>query len=84
MADDIEPRVIEIITRKKKLNAGAVTLDSTFEQLGIDSLDATDLLFSFEEAFNIVVPDDAARSMRSVRDVVDGIRRLVSNPAGAH
>jgi acyl carrier protein len=83
VADSIESQVISIIAKKRKLDPATITLDSTFEQLGVDSLDAADLLFSFEDAFGIVVPDDAAQSMKSVRQVVDGVRRLVGDRAGA-
>jgi acyl carrier protein len=82
--DALESQVIEIIARKRKLDPATVTLDSTFEQLGIDSLDAADLLFTFEDTFSIVVPDQAAQSMRTIRDVVDGLRQLLADrPAGA-
>ncbi len=83
MTDSIESQVMAIIAKKRKLDPATVTLDSTFEQLGVDSLDAADLLFTFEDAFGIVVPDEAAQSMKSVRQVVDGIRRLVAERAGA-
>lgn len=83
MPDSIESQVIDIIARKRKLDPATITVDSTFEQLGLDSLDATDLLFVFEDTFGVVVPDDAAQSMRSVRQVVDGIRRLLADRAGA-
>ena len=84
MADDIESRVIDLIARKKKLDPAAVTLDSTFEQLGIDSLDAADFLFTFEEAFAVVVPDEVATSMKSVRQVVDALSQLLATRAGAN
>ena len=83
MADSIESQVIAIIARKRKLDPTQVTLDSTFEQLGVDSLDAADLLFSFEDTFGIVVPDETAQSMKSVRQVVDSVRRLQADRAGA-
>lgn len=83
MADSIESQVIALIAKKRKLEPAAVTLDSTFEQLGVDSLDAADLLFTFEDTFGIVVPDEAAKSMKSVRQVVDGIRQLVGDRTGA-
>ena len=82
-ADAIESQVIEIVAKKRKLDPASVTLDSTFEQLGIDSLDAADLVFTIEDTFGIVVPDEAAQSMKSVRQVVDGVRRLVAQRAGA-
>lgn len=83
MAESIEAQVIAIIAKKRKLDPATVTLDSTFEQLGVDSLDAADLLFTFEDTFGIVVPDEAAQSMKSVRQVVDGVQRLVAQRAGA-
>ncbi len=83
MSESIESHVIAIIAKKRKLDPATVTLDSTFEQLGVDSLDAADLLFTFEDTFGIVVPDEAAQSMKSVRQVVDGVRRLVAERASA-
>jgi len=83
MPDDIERKVIELIARKKKLAPATVTLDSTFEQLGVDSLDAADLLFTFEDDFKIVVPDEVATSMKNVRQVVDGVRQLLATRAEA-
>ena len=83
MAADVEQRVIDLIARKKKLDPAAVTLDSTFEQLGVDSLDAADLLFTFEDDFKIVVPDEVATSMKNVRQVVDGLRHLLATRAEA-
>jgi len=83
MADDIDRKVIDLIARKKNLDPATLTLDSTFERLGVDSLDAADLLFTFEDDFGIVVPDEAAASMKSVGQVVDGLRQLLPSRAEA-
>jgi acyl carrier protein len=82
MSDEVERQVIEIIARKKKLDAAAITPERTFEELGIDSLDAADFLFTFEDTFHIVIPDDAADAMKTVGQVVDGVRRLLGARAG--
>ncbi|HTK28979.1 MAG TPA: phosphopantetheine-binding protein [Vicinamibacterales bacterium] len=82
MADDLEQKVIALIARKKKLDPASITVASTFQELGVDSLDAADLLFTFEDEFKIVVPDEAAQSMKSVGEVVDALRQLVK-PAEA-
>jgi len=82
MSDDLARQVIELIARKKKLDPSTVTIDSTFEQLGVDSLDAADLLFTFEDTFKIVVPDETAQSMKTVRQVVEGLRQAIK-PAEA-
>lgn len=84
MQDEIDQKVIEIIARRKKLDPTMVTLDSTFADLGIDSLDGMELLFTFEDSFNISIPDDVAQRMKSVRDVAEGLREvIVKRPAGA-
>lgn len=74
---NIEEIVIEIITREQHLDRGAVRLDSTFAQLGIDSLDGINIVFALEAEMNLTVPDSIARSMKSVRDVVDSLTRVV-------
>jgi acyl carrier protein len=83
VTDDITRQVIEIVARKKKLDPATVTTATTFEELGLDSLDAADLLFSIEDQFHIVVPDDAAHGMKSIGDVTAGVTRLLAERAGA-
>src|SRR5581483_2616612 len=68
--DDLERRVLALIASKTKVDASAVSLDSTFDSLGLDSLDAADLLFTFEDTFHIVIPDEAAQNMKNVRQIV--------------
>ena len=82
MADSIESQVIDIIAKRRKIDRSAVTLETTFEQLGIDSLEAADLVFTFEDTFGIVVPDEAAQSMKTVQQVVEGVRRLIAERTG--
>jgi acyl carrier protein len=72
----LEDKVIEIITRVQKLEPGRVTIDSTFEELGIDSLDGVNLLFAFEEEFNLNIPEHVALQMKSVRQVTEGLQGL--------
>ena len=83
MTDALEQQVLEIIAQKKKLAPEAVTLDTTFQELGIDSLDGIDLLFTFEDTFKIEVPDQVAREMKSVRQVVDSLRLVLAGRAGS-
>jgi acyl carrier protein len=80
--ESLEQRVIALIAKKKKLDPATITSASTFEELGLDSLDAADMLFAFEDEFKIVVPDEAATSMRSVGQVVEGLRGLLDKGAG--
>ena len=77
--DPIEQKVIELIAQKKRIPAENITPDSTFLELGIDSLDGMDLLFSFEESFKLTIPDDVAQQMKSVGQVVEAIRTALAN-----
>ena len=82
--DSLELRVIELIAQKKKLAPESITLDSTFVELGIDSLDGMDLLFTFEETFKLSIPDDVAQQMKNVRQVTEALRAaLAANPQPA-
>lgn len=76
--DTLSAEVIQVIAETQRLPADSVTLDSTFEQLKIDSLDGINIVFALENTFRIEIPDDAVRNMRSVRDAVAGVSRLLS------
>jgi len=76
MEDDIESRCIELIAKSKNLPPSNVLMDSTFDELQIDSLDKINLSFAVEEMFAIEIPDESLNSLKTVRDVVRGVRQL--------
>ena len=78
---DVESKVIEIVTREQHLPPGTVKRNSTFTELGIDSLDGVNILFALENEFDITIPDEQAKQIHSIREMVEGIRKLVSESA---
>ena len=76
----VAEQVIQAIEKVKGNLPCAVTLDATFEQLGIDSLDAIEIMFEVEERFNVSVPTEAVKTMRTVREVVTGVEQLLAAP----
>lgn len=78
--DGLTTKVIAAIADKSNKPADTVTLDSTFQELGIDSLNGFDLLCDLEEELGIVIPDDDAHEIQTVRDVVDCVKPLLSAP----
>ncbi|MFL6448770.1 MAG: acyl carrier protein [Bryobacteraceae bacterium] len=74
--DDLSAQVIRVIAQTQRLPVESIKLESTFEQLKIDSLDGINVVFALENAFSINIPDDAVGTMRSVRDAVAGVARL--------
>ncbi|HEV2132301.1 MAG TPA: acyl carrier protein [Longimicrobiaceae bacterium] len=66
-------RVTAVIAAVKRIPEERITLDSSFEELGIDSLDGVEIVSELEEEFDISIPNEVAFEMRSVRDVVDSL-----------
>jgi acyl carrier protein len=81
--DNIETKVCEIIAQQKRIPPERVTVDSSFEELGLDSLDAVNILFELENAFDISISDEKAREIKSVRQMVEGVKTLVAEKESA-
>jgi acyl carrier protein len=69
---------MEVIAKTQRIPLESVTLDSTFEQLKIDSLDGINIVFALENEFGINIPDEGVQSMRSIGETVEGVRKLVA------
>ncbi len=78
MADPITDKVLDVIVSVKHLRRDAVTETSSLTELGFDSLDTINLLFELEETFHVSIPDEQARRVRTVRDIVEGIEKLMA------
>jgi acyl carrier protein len=76
--DEIADRCIAIIAHTKMPALENVTLDDSFDSLGLDSLDKINASFEVEDVFAIQIPDDSMNSIKTVRDMVDGVRRLIA------
>lgn len=50
-----------------------IALDTTFEQLGMDSYEIVDFMLKVEEHFGIVIDDEKMLSMKSLDDVCNAI-----------
>ena len=80
---NVRDKVIEIIAQQAVLEVSDVTMDSTLESLGIDSLGLVESIFAIEETFNIQVPfnaNDPAEggfNISSVASIIAGIEKMV-------
>jgi acyl carrier protein len=75
--DPLAQRVISIIADKGGKPAEAIGLDTTFEELGFDSLDGINIVFALEDSFEISIPDTVAQEITSIRVAVEMLRPLV-------
>ena len=78
MSDELIERVRQVIATSKRIPVERVTVDSAFEELGIDSMDAVEILFGLENEFDISIPDEEVKNVRNVRQMVAGVERLLA------
>ena len=80
----IREKVTAIIAEQALLEPGDVTMDSSLEDLGIDSLGLVESIFAIEEEFDISIPFNANNpeanefDIANVAAIVAGIEKLVA------
>lgn len=66
-------RICEIMNEVAGVPREQVTLESTVDQLNLDSLDVTELILSVEDEFGILVEDES--QIRCVRDLITRLEK---------
>ncbi len=79
--ETIEQRVLRVIATTRRVPPETVRAASTFEELGIDSLDRINILFELEGEFDIEIDDEQAKQVTSLQQMIDGITVLVEKKA---
>ena len=70
MPDQLTQRVLNTIATTQRINPEIVKVESSFQELGIDSMDGINILFALENEFDITIPDEQAKQIRSVSEDV--------------
>lgn len=71
-------KVRDIIVDQLDADENDVTMDaSIIDDLGADSLDVVDLIMSFEEEFDVEIPDEDVENIKTVGDIVKYIEAEV-------
>ena len=74
MADDIQAKVIEIVSEQMGKDASAITRETSFvNDLNADSLDTVELVMEFEDQFELSIPDEDAEKIQTVGQAIDYI-----------
>ena len=81
MSDELTERILKVIATSKRIPVEQITIDSEFQQLGIDSMDAVEILFALENEFDINIPDEEVRHVRNVRQMAEGVEKLIAEKA---
>jgi acyl carrier protein len=78
MPQELIDRILKVIATSKRIPPEQVTIESEFQELGIDSMDAVEILFALENEFDISIPDEEVRHVRNIRQMVEGVEKLVA------
>ena len=70
MFEEVKSAIVEALNVKED----EVTLEANLrDDLGIDSLDAVELVMELEDTFNVKIEDSEAQNFVTVKDIVDFI-----------
>ncbi|HDY94470.1 MAG: acyl carrier protein [Sulfitobacter litoralis] len=84
---NIKDQVISIIADQAFLTPSDVSMSSTLDSLGIDSMGIVESIFAIEETFDVSVPFNANQpdatgfDISSVASIVAGVERLRAEQA---
>jgi acyl carrier protein len=79
---DVARETLEIITKRAGAKGDAVKVDAKLKDLGLESLNAIEMIMDLEEKFDIHIPfnvnDTEAKDFETVGDIVRAIETLVA------
>ena len=77
-SEQLIQKVISIIADNQYIPQEDISLESEFEELGIDSLAALGIISEIENEFSIIIPNDKALLIKNVRQLVEGLEEFLS------
>jgi len=76
---EISKKIILNISNKTGVPKTKLSLKSSFESVGVDSLDGVEIIVDTEKEFNINVPDNRLMMLQSVGSLVDYVDTSLNN-----
>ncbi len=81
MADQLATDIIEKIKAHADPEIGELTLETPLADLGIHSLELTEIIFDLEEAYGIEIDmntNEAWSKLSNVGDIIESVRGLIA------
>ena len=67
--------VVRLVAEVAELDPGEVSLEASFEELGIDSLDGLRIVAAVEKKYGVVIDEAEINRIRTMQDVLALARR---------
>ena len=76
--NEMQKKVVDIIANQLGVDKEMVTAEANVvDDLGADSLDVVELVMALEEAFDLEIPDEEAEKIRTVKDILDYLAKML-------
>ena len=79
MNEPIFEKIATILSTKKGIDKELIFIESSFEDLGLDSLDAVELISDLEDEFNVTIPNMELQSIKTIQQAVDGLQKAIGS-----
>lgn len=66
--------VSQIVADLLSIDSTTITLDSSFDELGADSLDMLEIIMKIEETYSIEISDEQAASIKTIKQMVEKVQ----------
>ena len=70
-------KIAELVSKTADIPVENVTPESTFQSMGLDSLDALAMINDLEEEFNVSIPNKEVLKIRTVGQAVESFEKLL-------
>jgi acyl carrier protein len=78
MSEIVFEKITTLLSTKKGVNKELIKIDSSFEELGLDSLDSIELIADMEDEFNVSIPNTELQEIKTIRHAVDGLSKAMN------
>lgn len=77
MSEIIFEKIASLLSSKKGVDKSSIQMSSSFDELGLDSLDAVELIADLEDEFNVTVPNMELQNIKTIQQAVDGLSKAM-------
>jgi acyl carrier protein len=71
--EEVHSKVVDIVAEVVGISKENIDLQTTFKDLGADSLAILDIISNCEDTFNITVSDEDAENLKTINDAIEYI-----------
>ena len=66
----LENKIKQLISEQLGVKKGVLSLEKTFIEFGVDSLEIVELILALEEEFQIEIPDDELPQVQTIKGIL--------------